>query len=330
MDTPAISVALPVYNGENYIAEAIESILAQDFEDFELVISDTASTDATPAIVSSYAARDSRVKLYRLEEKLPQQDNVNRSIQLSRSNWVKLFCHDDLMFPNCLSTIRSIIAGHSTDRLALIGDAPGWLFANGYRYSMYENNSSESCYWNGADFVKAILDHKSHDPLPALTTATVRRDAFLASGGFETRFLHFDTFFWIRFLLNWDYIFIPSFLTITRIHGAQVQVNNYKMLRTVTDHKKFWPEFVAETGERLHLGGRARLFAQLKGISTGGSLIALQLLKGNPSGGLQIAARLPIYWWPLLPFFTIRTIRSESVRIGPFRDHISMDMIYPA
>ena len=62
------SIGLPVYNGEQFLAQAIESVLAQTLGDFELVISDNASTDATEDICRRYAARDARVRYHRLGE----------------------------------------------------------------------------------------------------------------------------------------------------------------------------------------------------------------------------------------------------------------------
>jgi glycosyltransferase involved in cell wall biosynthesis len=66
-DKPTVSIGLPVHNGAAFLAEAIESILAQTFADFELVISDNASTDRTPEICRSYAAADGRIRYYRQE-----------------------------------------------------------------------------------------------------------------------------------------------------------------------------------------------------------------------------------------------------------------------
>src|SRR5690349_1241524 len=102
MNCATISVALPVYNGADYLDEALETILAQDMADFELMISDNASTDATPDILAAYASKDRRVHVCRAETLLPQADNVNRAIGLCTSEWVMLFCHDDMMQSHCL------------------------------------------------------------------------------------------------------------------------------------------------------------------------------------------------------------------------------------
>jgi glycosyltransferase involved in cell wall biosynthesis len=70
-----VSIGLPVYNGENYIQEAIESILSQTFEDFELIISDNASTDQTEAICRSFALKDERIRYFRNQENLGASSN---------------------------------------------------------------------------------------------------------------------------------------------------------------------------------------------------------------------------------------------------------------
>src|SRR5690348_12812328 len=63
--TPRVSIGLPVYNAENYLVEALDSLLAQTFTDFELIISDNASTDQTPALCQAYMAQDQRIRYVR-------------------------------------------------------------------------------------------------------------------------------------------------------------------------------------------------------------------------------------------------------------------------
>ena len=68
---PRVSIGLPIYNGERrFMSEAIESVLAQTFTDFELIICDNASTDRTPEICQQYARRDKRIKYYRNEKNI--------------------------------------------------------------------------------------------------------------------------------------------------------------------------------------------------------------------------------------------------------------------
>ena len=102
-DRPTVSIGLPVHNGAAFLAEAIESILAQTFADFELVISDNASTDRTPEICRSYAAADGRIRYYRQETNIGAARNYNVVFQRSSGKYFKWAAHDDLIRPTFLA-----------------------------------------------------------------------------------------------------------------------------------------------------------------------------------------------------------------------------------
>lgn len=94
--TPTVTIGLPVYNGENYLAEAIESVLAQTYEDYELVICDNASTDRTEQISQQYAQRDGRIRYYRSLRNQGPAWNYNRTFRLARGRYFKWAAHDDV------------------------------------------------------------------------------------------------------------------------------------------------------------------------------------------------------------------------------------------
>jgi glycosyltransferase involved in cell wall biosynthesis len=98
----AVSIALPVYNGERHLGETIESLLAQDFGDFELLVSDNASTDATPEIVRSFAAQDPRVRFERHEVNRGAIWNYNHLVADAAGRYLKWSGHDDLCAPSYL------------------------------------------------------------------------------------------------------------------------------------------------------------------------------------------------------------------------------------
>src|SRR5688500_410636 len=81
---PRVSIGIPVFNGERFLAETIDSILTQTFEDYEIIISDNASTDRTQEICLLYASRDQRIRYYRNESNLGGSENYNRVFRLSR------------------------------------------------------------------------------------------------------------------------------------------------------------------------------------------------------------------------------------------------------
>jgi glycosyltransferase involved in cell wall biosynthesis len=100
---PKVSIGLPVYNGENYLAEAIDSILAQTYADFELIICDNASTDSTEAICRTYAGRDPRVRYHCNPENIGAAANYNLSFELARGVYFKWMAHDDIILPTYLA-----------------------------------------------------------------------------------------------------------------------------------------------------------------------------------------------------------------------------------
>jgi glycosyltransferase involved in cell wall biosynthesis len=93
---PKVSIGLPVYNGEKYLASAIHSLLIQTFCDFELIISDNASTDGTAEICRWYAARDSRIRYYREGANRGAAWNFTHTFELARGEYFKWQAHDDL------------------------------------------------------------------------------------------------------------------------------------------------------------------------------------------------------------------------------------------
>src|ERR1700761_38911 len=101
---PLLSIGLFVYNGERYIREAIDSFLSQTFTDFELIISDNASTDATEQICLDYAAKDSRVRYSRNPRNMGAGWNVRRVAELATGKYFRWAACDDRCEPDLLRT----------------------------------------------------------------------------------------------------------------------------------------------------------------------------------------------------------------------------------
>jgi len=106
---PQVSIGLPVYNGEEFLAEAVDSILAQTYADLELVISDNASTDGTERICRDFADRDSRVRYYRSDENLGASWNFNRVFELANGDYFKWAAHDDRCEPEYLERCVKVL-----------------------------------------------------------------------------------------------------------------------------------------------------------------------------------------------------------------------------
>ena len=106
---PRVSIGLPVFNGEQYIEEALDSILAQTHSDFELIISDNASTDRTEEICRAYTARDERIRYLRNETNLGAAKNFGCVFELSSGEYFKWASYDDVLGPEFLSRCITVL-----------------------------------------------------------------------------------------------------------------------------------------------------------------------------------------------------------------------------
>jgi glycosyltransferase involved in cell wall biosynthesis len=97
---PRVSIGLPVFNGENYLGAALNRLVIQDYEDFELIISDNASSDGTAAICQEFASKDPRIRYYRNETNIGASGNYNRVFNLARGEVFKWASHDDECHPS--------------------------------------------------------------------------------------------------------------------------------------------------------------------------------------------------------------------------------------
>ena len=104
-----ISIAMTTYNGEKYLAEQLDSILAQTVKDFELVICDDCSTDGTRAVLECYAERDNRIKFFSNEENLGFVKNFEKAISLTKGEYIALCDQDDIWLTNHLEVLQSNI-----------------------------------------------------------------------------------------------------------------------------------------------------------------------------------------------------------------------------
>jgi glycosyltransferase involved in cell wall biosynthesis len=104
-----VTVGVPVFNGARFLPEALDSLLAQSYEDFELIICDNASSDATMQICRDYAARDARIRLVENAKNLGAARNFNRTFELARGDYFKWAAHDDVCAPEFLAEACAVL-----------------------------------------------------------------------------------------------------------------------------------------------------------------------------------------------------------------------------
>ncbi|HJW28009.1 MAG TPA: glycosyltransferase family 2 protein, partial [Saprospiraceae bacterium] len=102
---PAISIVIPTYNGAEYLCECLDSVLDQSYTDFEIIIVDDTSKDATLKIAREYAHRDKRITIHENSINLGLVGNWNRCVEIARADWIKFVFQDDYLYPDCLRAL---------------------------------------------------------------------------------------------------------------------------------------------------------------------------------------------------------------------------------
>jgi glycosyltransferase involved in cell wall biosynthesis len=132
-DPPLVTIGVPVRNGEDFLAEALDSALAQEYPNLEILISDNASVDSTPDICRRYAAADPRVRWWRNDENIGFGYNFALTAERARGELFTWLAHDDLLAPAYVRTVGDYMASHPdvllcTTSLHLLGlEGPGAL-----------------------------------------------------------------------------------------------------------------------------------------------------------------------------------------------------------
>lgn len=319
---------MPVRNGENFVVAAVESVFAQTFADWELVVSDNASDDATPTLLADLARRDARLRVSRSAEGLPVVDNFNRAGGLATGQWIAFLCHDDLLLPDALRRVADAVTAPDAAGVGLVGLTARYLFDNGV-LSEPPANSGESRRHAGPDYLRRMLVGRAPDPLPGMSNAVVRADAWRDLGQFDPRYMHCDTFLWFRLLLNHDYLLLPDPLAVVRIHRGQDSASLRRTHRSIREYRQFVPQFVRRHAAALGLRGPAVAAAKLRFVSVAATELLIRLYKRDFSGALGVFGEVPPVWHPLLAALCVRNGQAEWRRTREYRHLVPPEYLYP-
>jgi glycosyltransferase involved in cell wall biosynthesis len=125
---PSVTVCLPVYNGAKYLAKAIESVRAQTYQDFELLIANDCSTDDSKAIMESFAQKDERIKVWTNAKNLGHYPNYNACLTKASGHFIKLFAQDDVFEPHMLERMVSVLT--KNENVSVVMCARSWMDAD--------------------------------------------------------------------------------------------------------------------------------------------------------------------------------------------------------
>ena len=240
---PLVSVCMPAHNAERWIAEAIESVLAQTYAELELVVSDNASTDDTAAVVRSF--RDPRIRLVTLTSRIDAVANHNRSVVLSGGAFVKFLHADDLLAPTCLEEMVAVAL--EDPRIGLVfapreillddpTDAADVAWSRAHAH-MTENLEGLSRVNEGRALFDQILAAEAQRNWVGEPSAVMASRACLEDVGlFNPRLRQIaDLDLWLRIMLRYRIGYIDRPLSIYRHHSASVTATNSRLARDWLD-----------------------------------------------------------------------------------------------
>lgn len=211
---PRVSIGLPVYNAEEYLSAALESLLTQTFRDFEIIICDNASTDGTEAICQRFASRDRRIRYCRNPYNIGAAANFNRTFKLSSGEYFKWAAHDDLCAPEFLARCVEVL-----DRdpgVVIAYPCAKFIAKNGEELEPYTKKLPTDSP-NLAKRYEALLrfGYKCHQ-----IYGLIRREA-LARTPLIGAYVHGDGVLLVRLALLGRFEEIPEYLFFRRQHQDQ-------------------------------------------------------------------------------------------------------------
>jgi hypothetical protein len=207
MTRPHVSVLVTAYNREQYIAASIESVLAQTFGDFEVIVTDNQSTDGTVEIARRYERLDPRVRVVVNERNLGQFGNRNRAASLAAGEFLKFHDSDDLLYPHCLAVMVPLLAAEPRAGFGL-SDSRAWPGGPAPMLSTPLDS-----------YRREFLGHGLFMCGPA--GSLFRADVFRALGGFDDFGAPSDTIFWMRACTRYPVLLFPADLFFYRQHRGQ-------------------------------------------------------------------------------------------------------------
>lgn len=207
---PFVSVVTPFYNSDEYLAECIESVLAQTYRNFEYVLVDNHSTDRSGAIAEAYARKDSRIRFLRADQFRNQIRNYNYSLSRisGTSRYVKIAQADDWLYPRCITELVELAERNSNVGLVSSYEIRGRrVFGTGL--------SPEKSVFSGREAARAYFLEWLF-PFGSPTTVLYRADLVRERPNFFPEVLHTDTEVAFRIFERHDFGFVHQVLCFIR------------------------------------------------------------------------------------------------------------------
>ncbi len=241
---PKVSICIPTYNYAFYIASAIESVIAQTYANFELIIIDDCSSDNTGEIVMRYADLDKRIKFYKNDRNLGMVENWNRCLERATGDFLKVMGADDLLEPSCIEKSVNVLI--ESPHVSLVSCARLLIDKDGHpiRASAYSHK------FQIVSGIKVIRKCFFTANLIGEPTAVMFRKKD-AARGFDPHYRQLtDLEMWFHLLEQGDFAYIPEILCKFRVHLNQTTKTNIKSLKFIDDEILLFNDHI----EKRYLG----------------------------------------------------------------------------
>lgn len=213
---PTVSVIMPVYNGERYLHQALESILTQTFTDFEFIIIDDGSTDNTWDILTEFARQDTRVVLHRNPKNLHLIRTLNKGLTLARGEYIARQDADDISLPERLAAQVSYLQHHP--EVGLLGTAYYRLYDQGQLSLRQPPITDTEIRW------KLLFGNIWCHP-----SMMFRRRILEDNEPFRREFVHVEDYeLWTRLVKQTRAYTLPTPLVLYRVHEGSICTTHYE------------------------------------------------------------------------------------------------------
>jgi glycosyltransferase involved in cell wall biosynthesis len=267
---PPVSICVPTWNGASFLGAALESALSQTYSDFELLLVDDGSTDATLDVAAAFP--DPRIHIYRNHRRLGIPGNWNHCLELARGTYVKFLFQDDVLDRQALAKLVAALEAVPAASLAFsrreirhegpdTADLP--LRGPGYSDVVSAFYATLRGPFTGIDLVRQAVASGRDLAVNVVgepSFVLLRREAAVRAGGFDSAFTQVvDWELWLRLARVSPVVFVDESLGLFRVHSGGQSASNHRRLRTVAECVRLLGRIRRHYGPRLGGSARGRL-----------------------------------------------------------------------
>lgn len=241
-----VSICMPVYNGERYLKECLDSVLSQTYENIEIVVVDDGSSDNSSSIVEEYARKDNRISLHRNEKNLGLVGNWNRCMELAKGEWIKFVFQDDLVTSDCIEKMVKGAEEHMiivSDRKFIFDDKVTQQVKDYYTNQLLNLKKlvpATSPVWLAPKKISSItVNNLGLNFIGEPTAVMFRKSVALKIGSFNEDLTQIcDLEYWLRISTLHGLVYVPEELVSFRLHADSTTSVN------VLSAPKFRPRYI--------------------------------------------------------------------------------------